>query len=270
MFYVNEPVINMKENPSNEAKIVSQAIFTENVTIQDQLKDWSFIQTADHYTGWILSKSLVYRIEPYQTNAHIARLNAHLYPIKDIEYGCIERFPYGLPYHSKLQVLDITDNRWVKIRLPDGFECFIQKGDLSFEHHKLQKNELVEFSHQFLNLPYIWGGRSSFGYDCSGFVQMLYCQMGINLPRDSKQQVLDSRFQSSEIEDLEPGDLIFFGKAINDIRHVGMYIGKGTFIHATSRENQPWIRISSLTDLEWSGRENVYYPYRSARQLISR
>ncbi|MCP5492677.1 MAG: C40 family peptidase [Chlamydiales bacterium] len=97
---------------------------------------------------------------------------------------------------------------------------------------------MPQFSQKFLGLLYIWGGRSSFGYDCSGFVQMLYSQIGIKLQRDAKQQILDSRLQSIKIDELKLGDLIFFGKSDQRIMHVGMYIGNEQFIHATARENK--------------------------------
>jgi len=193
-----------------------------------------------------------------------SRLVAFLYGIKDTERGPVKRLPYG----SRLQVLDATDLRWLKIALPDGCECFVQRGDVAAESQVTKKRDLVQFSQKFLELPYAWGGRSSFGYDCSGFVQMLYAQIGINLQRDSRQQILDRRFQAIALNQLEPGDLIFFGKSEQKIMHVGMYIGEGRFIQSTVRENKPWIRISLLSDLEWSGSAEATYPYRAARQLI--
>ncbi|MDP1880577.1 MAG: SH3 domain-containing C40 family peptidase, partial [Parachlamydiaceae bacterium] len=180
------------------------------------------------------------------------------------EFGPIKTLPYG----SKLEALDSTDLRWIKVSLPDGTEGYIQKGDVTPEQEILYKNDLVLFSQKFLGLPYTWGGRSSFGFDCSGFVQMLYSQIGINLLRDARQQVLDSRFCTICMDDHEPGDLIFFGRSEQQILHVGMYIGDGQFIHATSKECKPWIRISHLSDFEWSGNHEASYPFRIFRQLF--
>lgn len=265
-FYINEPVVNMRENPSNESKIVSQAIFSEEIIVKETTSDWSLINTPDGYTGWVLSNSFVNLSKPYDTSLKTSRLKTHIYGINDTEYGPIKSLPYG----SKLKVLDSTDPRWLKIILLDGCQCYVQKGDVSSEFKRLHKNELSQFSQKFLDLPYTWGGRSSFGYDCSGFVQMLYHQIGIHLERDAKQQILDNRFQTIEIKDLEPGDLIFFGKSDQKITHVGMSIGDNQFIHATVQENKPWIRISSLLDLEWRGNESPSLPYRMARQLINK
>jgi cell wall-associated NlpC family hydrolase len=195
-----------------------------------------------------------------------SRLTAHVFGIKDTEHGPIKTLPYG----SKLQVLDATDARWLRISMPDGKEGFIQKGDVVAEPQLSKKEDLVQFSQKFLGLPYTFGGRSSFGYDCSGFVQMLYSQIGINLQRDARQQILDKRFRTISLNDLEPGDILFFGKTEHKIAHEGMYIGEGRFIQSGVRNNTPWIRVSLLSDLEWSGSSEAFYPYREARQLIAR
>ena len=81
---------------------------------------------------------------------------------------------------------------------------------------------------------------------------MLYSQMGICLQRDSGLQAKDPRFIKISKEALEEGDLLFLGESCEKIRHVGMYLGKGKFIHATARVDQPWIRINELTDPAWS------------------
>lgn len=264
LIYVNEPVVDMRESPSNESKVVSQALFSEQVTLEKEEGDWSSIFTPDGYSGWIPSETLAKRSTPYDATLQISRLAAHLYGVMDTEWGAIKTLPYG----TKLHPLDITDPRWIKIALPDDEVAYIQRGDVALEPKPTTKDDLVEFSKKFLGLPFTWGGRSSFGYDSSGFVQMLYSQIGIDFQRDSYQQILDPRFQTILLEDLEPGDLVFFGKSQQIINRVGMYIGQGQFIHATVRENMPWIRISNLTDFEWSGHPETNSPYRTGRQLM--
>lgn len=243
--------------------MVSQTIFSEKIQIEKEVEGWSYITSSDGYSGWVQTNSFVKLNEPYDMSVIVSRLAAHIYAEPDIDYGPIKTLPYG----SKLQALNENDARWIKISLPDGEECYIQKGDVAPEQKLINKSDLVAFSQRFLGLPYTWGGRSSFGFDCSGFVQMLYSKIGIHLQRDSKQQVIDPRFYTISLSDLEPGDLLFFGKSDKSVFHVGLFLGEGRFIHATARENQPWIRISNLADFEWSGHPHAYYPYRLARQM---
>lgn len=264
LFYVNEPVVEMRASPSLESKVVSQTILSENVSVETQIDEWAYIITPDQYSGWVLAKSLVPLNKPYKASLKVSRLAAHVYAVKDIKFGPIKTLPFG----SKLRLLETSDSRWIKVALPDGKECYIQKGDVCPEKMTFAKQDLIPFSQKFIGLPYTWGGRSSFGYNCSGFVQMLYNQIGVNLPRDSKQQILDPRFKTVPIELAEPGDLVFFGKAKNKIAHVGLYLGNGKFIHSTTRELQPWIRISSLSQFCWSGHKNAAYSYRIFRQLV--
>jgi len=264
-YYVCVPVTIMMKEPSHVAEVVSEALFAEPVIIREKQDHWVKIVTGDEYVGWMLLKDLIGRGEVYETDVKVSRLRAHIYGVPDTVYKPIMTLPYG----SGLKVLEATDPRWLKVALLDDQECYIQRGDVTAEPAVLDKQQLLEFSKRFLDLPYTWGGRSSFGYDCSGFVQMLYGRMGMHLQRDAKQQVRDPRFREIPLDALQPCDLVFFGFKESEIRHVGMSLGDGLFIHATARENMPWIRISKLSDVEWSGALEVYYPYRTARQLIA-
>ncbi|MDF2578068.1 MAG: Nlp/P60 [Chlamydiales bacterium] len=278
--YINVPVATMYEQPNANSKYVSQAIYAEDVSIVERQGDWSKIKTNnDNYEGWTQIRNLIQLSDEYPTgeSARISSTKAHIYDIKDTEYGPSKDLP-SLPFESRLLVTDnfgASQGRWLKVRLLNGKEAYVQRGDLNFEPKKqLDKTELVEFSKKFLGLPYTWGGRSSFGYDCSGFVQMLYRQLGITLPRDSKDQVNWEGFKEVPLEQAHPGDLIFFGSAPDKITHVTMYIGNGEIINATVREN-PQIHISKLADFDWtgSGKPNPKegwpsaYAYRTVRTL---
>ncbi len=256
---IHLPYINMREAPTEKSKVASQALFGEKVKLLKTSGQWAHIETPDGYTGWIEEGSFVQREAPYSPDLQITRLKAHLYGEKDTEFGPLISLPYG----AKLELLDPSDPRWVKVLLPDGGEAFVQKGDLEPEPF-----ELVSFSKKFLGIPYTWGGRSSFGYDCSGYVQMLYNQLGILLPRDARLQIADRRGKAVVLNQLVLGDLIFWGKSEGDIRHVGMFLGAGEFIHTSTRENRPYVRISQLTDFEWSGDQNAHYPFRAARRFF--
>lgn len=238
--------------PDIHSEVVSQALFAERVEVIERSGNWALIATPDGYRGWTESGAIVERKERYCGNHKISRLMAHIYPKCDIKYGPLITLPYGAEI-----VAEEVDVRWLKVLLPDGREGFIQRGDVADE-----KLDLVSLSKKFLGLPYTWGGRSSFGFDCSGFVQMLYGKLGILLPRDARDQILDLRLKPIEIEEARVGDLIFFGESEGKIIHVGMAIGGGEFIHSSVRENMPYLRISQLTDPEWSK------DFRAARRTI--
>ncbi|MGR3951635.1 MAG: C40 family peptidase [Chlamydia sp.] len=224
----------------------------------------------DRYIGWVRKENIYERNDPFPSapTLSIARLAAHVYDREDTRYGAILTLPFG----SVLEYLDEEapnkrDERWIAVRLVDRTRGYIQRGDVTFNSTPISLDEMILLGQKFLHLPYTWGGRSSFGYDRSGFVQMLYRQMGIFIPRNSKTQMGCDIFQSVDIQKLRPGDLLFFGLSENDIRHVGMYIGDNQFIHSSPSELKPFIHISSLSDSEWDGKPERHFAYRAARSL---
>jgi hypothetical protein len=258
--YVSVPVVDMRQEATNESKVASQALFGEQIQTGQTQGEWISIMTPDGYSGWVKPGCFTTLPKSYPKKIEVSRLSSHVYSVADTEYGPILTLPFG----SKLEILDDSDSRWIQIRLIDGRVAFIQKGDVLEEPFP----DIGTFSKRFIGLPYTWGGRSSFGYDCSGFVQMLYHRLGIQLPRDSAQQFRDPRCKPIDIEKLNLGDLIFFGKSEEKIGHVGMCLEGKTFIHTSSRENKPYLRISHLSDREWSGHKEASYPFRAARKAF--
>lgn len=270
-YYIIGPVADMRAEPSCHSEVVSQALFSEEVEVVDTFEDWSKIVTkVDGYSGWVSKHFLTKRTTPFPDRQQgqivvVDRLAAHLYRVPDTIYGPL----CTLPFESRLELREppsSPDSRWLKVALPDGTEGFIQRGDVSFSQRSYSFHDICTFSQRFLGLPYTWGGRSSFGYDCSGFVQMLYRLMGYALPRDAKDQILWKSFSEVPLKDLKPGDLIFFGYSPDKIRHVGLHFENGRFIHAVaSAENAPYIRYSHINDPAWNG--SGLYPYSTARRL---
>ena len=184
--------------------------------------------------------------------ARVAVLFANLYRETDIT----KHQPLlTLPFESRLEVVaepDTDARRWIEVRLPDDRSAWIQRGDVSFDSKELTIPETVAFAKRFLGLPYLWGGVSSFGYDCSGFMQMLGRERGVSMPRDAQPQADWAGVIPVAKEDLKPGDLLYFGRSDKKITHTGMYIGNGEFIHATAYM-KPVVQISRLSDPHWTG-----------------
>lgn len=269
--YIAAPVATMRSEPNNESEIASQAIFSEEVTLGETQNDWVYVETPlDHYHGWVKRDAICGRqnqfgLDSSKVYAKVNRLKAHVYSVTDTIYGPV----MSLPYESKVELIDAEspNSRWVHVQLCNGQKAYIQRGDLDFDMRILNIDEMCQLSTKFLGLPYTWGGRSSFGYDCSGFVQMLYRQMGIRLPRDAKDQMKWDGFSSTTLDQLSPGDLLFFGASIDRITHVGLYLHNGEFIHADVHENAPYIRINRLSDALWN--ESDTFPFRTFRTLIN-
>ena len=111
--------------------------------------------------------------------------------------------------------------------------------------------DLVATARRFLGVPYLWGGMTVHGLDCSGFVSQVYRANGVVLPRDADLQFEDPTAAAVDRSALQPGDLVFFGKDAKHITHVGMSLGGARFINATTYQT-PTVREDTLDDPHWS------------------
>jgi len=250
---VLQPVANMYSRASVDADVVSQAIYGANVGVLEEKDGWAHIRTADAYTGWTPLSSLI-KAQPYAEGGNaveVESLFAHVYR----EASVTRHAPLlTIPFESKLEVAAEPqgESRWFQVRLPDDRAGWVQAGDVSRHPKKLTIPEMLEFSRRFLGLPYTWGGTSTFGYDCSGFSQMLQRRRGILMPRDAQPQAEWDGVKAVERrEELQPGDLLYFGSSPKKITHTGVYLGNGKFINATTHET-PMVRIDDLNDSNWT------------------
>jgi cell wall-associated NlpC family hydrolase len=140
----------------------------------------------------------------------------------------------------------------MEVRLPDGRLAWIQVGDVTTDLRPISLEASLELAKRFLGVTYTWGGTSSFGFDCSGYTQMIYRRRGILMPRDADDQAAWPGLVPVEHRTkLQPGDLLFFGKDLEHITHTGMSLGGDAFIHDTPKD-RPGVQISSLSDPAWS------------------
>lgn len=257
VWVVKLPVANMYSRASEDASVVSQAIYGTRVALLERTAGWMRVRTPDDYTGWMPEGSLHGRARgPYADSgrvAMVANLFANLYREPDLT----RRRPLlTLPFETRLEVSEEPEaegRRWIRVRLVDDAEAWIQRGDVTFSDRPLSVGETIALARRFLGLPYLWGGVSTFGFDCSGFTQMLGRRRGLRLPRDSAPQ---SQWEGSapvDPRDLQPGDLVYFGESGGRVTHTGMYIGDGEFIHATAHL-RPVVQISRLDDPHWAER----------------
>ena len=252
---VNEPVANMYSRPTVDADVVSQSIYGSHVSYREQQAGWVKVQSFDKYTGWMeISRLKEADSKAYASTgktAWVSSLFAHLYR----EQNVTRHQPViTLPFESTLEVVaepEGNGKRWLQVRLVDDRNVWVQRGDLSFTPNQLNVDQVIELSKRFLGLPYTWGGTSSFGYDCSGFTQMLCRRQGVMLPRDAGPQAEWDGVKAVERGALQAGDLLYFGAQAKKITHTGLYIGDGQFIHAAV-SGRPVVQISRLDDQPWT------------------
>jgi len=249
---VVKPVANMYAQPNDESEVVSQAIYGTSVAIVEERSGWLRVRTADNYLGWLPAAD-ARRDKHYASSGRIAQVDslfAHIYREPNVTK---QRPLITVPFETRLEVVAEPDDnpRWLQVRLPDDRAGWLQTGDVVFDAQPLSIDAAVELSRRFVGLPYTWGGTSSFGYDCSGFTQMLCRRRGIRMPRDADQQAAWQGVTPVKRDELQPGDLLFFGSDPDHIRHTGMYIGDGKFINATTW-GHPVVQICELADPHWT------------------
>ncbi len=250
---VLKPVANMYSGPSEAADVVSQAIYGTNISVLEEKDGWAKIRTPDEYTGWMPASSFRRAEAPYASKGMVGQVEtlfANLYQEPDVTK---HQPVLTVPYETRLELVSAPagGERWLQARLVDGRGAWVQRGDLVFDPRPASVAELIEFSKRFLGLPYLWGGTSTFGYDCSGFTQMLCRRRGVLLPRDAAPQARWSGAVPVDRNDLQPGDLLYFGSSEKKITHTGMYLGGGQFINATTHE-RPVVQIDQITDSYWT------------------
>jgi len=218
---------------------------------------WTNVRTPDDYTGWMLVSSLR-RYGPddhaYASAGTVAQVEnpfANVYS----EPNVTKHQPVlTLPFAARLEVISEPENnggRWLEVWLADGRTAWIQRGDVSLNPRPLSIEQTIDLAKRFLGFTYLWGGTSSFGFDCSGFTQMLVGRRGIVMPRDADLQAAWAGVVPVKRSKLQAGDLLFFGESSQKITHTGMYIGHGQFIHDSTHEH-PGVQIGRLADQPWT------------------
>ena len=252
---VAKPVVNMFRNATDASDVVSQALYGTGVQTFESAQGWFHIHTADGYAGWVQAADLKMlngsAYAPRGNAVRVTAISANVYREPDVTAHA----PLlQLPWESRLEPAPApkkNTERWLEVRLVDGQMGWVQRGDISDDFTPVSMADMLELAHRFIGTTYTWGGVSSFGFDCSGFTQMLERQRGFEMPRDADVQASWSGVIAVERKDLQPGDLLYFGSSPSKITHTGMYLGNGEFIHDTTH-GHPGVQISRLDDMPWT------------------
>ncbi|HET8646901.1 MAG TPA: C40 family peptidase [Vicinamibacteria bacterium] len=257
---VTRPVENMYSGPDDTRDVVSQALLGQVVEVMEEKGGYLDVQTPDRYRGWIPAAAVrVYadaaepRYASRGTVFEVTNLMANVYRNPDVTTA---RPRAQAPLGTRLEVVEgpRPDSSWITVRLPAGETGHVQGGDgrvvdAAAPRKRGGEADLVATARRFTGVPYLWGGMSPLGVDCSGLVSQVYAVNGVILPRDAHLQFDDPSAVPVERAQLRPGDLVFFGRT--KITHVGMYVGEGRFINATTHET-PIVQEDSLDDPHWA------------------
>jgi hypothetical protein len=214
----------IRKEPSEASEIVSQLLFGEPIEVQEFGRPWVKIQSyLDGYEGYIDGKHIL----PLTPKELKKWSDSKIYLATPFTYL---QTPWGKQLISKGSL--VGDSAQFKI------------GDFDFELHASPlpaSNDLWGNALDYLNTPYLWGGKSIFGIDCSGFTQAIFRLQGINLPRDAYEQ--EELGESIDFEEAKLGDLAFFKNKDGKVIHVGIIGENNQIIHASGR-----VRIDELKE----------------------
>ena len=228
-FVINVSVMNLYRKPAFQSEVVTQGLLGESCIIVDQSDNWTKIKQWDGYEGWAHNFYGIIQDEAYTTThsffGHSGEIvNAEGHGIRTIHFG------------GKVNA-EFNGNNY-SVTLPDGIEGVIES-NLSTNALSSTRKSIVDLAQSFLGTPYLWGGKSSLGFDCSGFVQSVFKAHDIKLPRDSYLQA-DRFVNEIKLNEAHPGDLLFFAEK-NEISHLAISLGGKDLINSRG-----WVRNESL------------------------
>ncbi len=249
---VSLSVINLRKEPDHTSELVSQSLLGTPVHILKNMDSWFLIQTPDKYIAWTENSSLTplnnAEMDRWKNSERVIyiRNSGWIHKNASDESGVIGDLVAGCIMEK------IGESRtYVKVELPDGRQGFVSVKEVvdfnEFRNHVQTNGEkVIKTARSMLGIPYLWGGSSTKGADCSGFVQTVYFLNGIILQRDASLQALHGIPVeiSKDFKKLQEGDLLFFGTkegSKQHITHVAIYMGDNEYINSSGR-----VMINSL------------------------
>jgi SH3-like domain-containing protein len=262
-------VVAMRAQPRHAAEMVSQALMGHPVKVVERGDDWSRVETADGYLGYIINHSLAFK-----SDAEMAQWRASRRVVATSPYEFHLTDSVGVPVSDVVAGCILTCRDDSTLVLPDGRTASFTEGFSDFDawaNADFDAARLPQCAAQYMGVPYLWGGLSSKGMDCSGLVRMAYLAQGRLLPRDAWQQALEGA-EVTSTDSLRVGDLLFFGnKSTGRITHVAIFAdpADGSYVHSSqmvrrnsiSRQSALYLPFNLLTMRRVSGTRIAEHPW---------
>lgn len=235
----------LRARPDYESGLESQNLMGTVLEVTGSERYWLKVNTPNYGGVWV-NELAVARMTEDQKEAYMAEPKW----ICTSEYSHINKYPCeGSERISDFILADIirqggeTSGDWISVLTASGREGWVRRSDVApldewSQSRVASEGELLRVAKSFIGTPYLWGGATVKGFDCSGFVGMVYLLCGIVLPRNAREQVRCGEGVPYDFSQMRPGDLLFFGRKsssgeILSVGHVAMYIGDGRIIHSS-------------------------------------
>lgn len=222
---VSTNVADMREDPESAARRSSQLLFYEEVDLFEKRQGWCFVAGTDGYSGWVRDDYL----SEFDLSGEKVVVTEPVVEVRDYNGDLAGRLSFGTNLRGSFS------GGYLAFEVPSGETWRIREAHVK-RPEEIAEVDLISLSKRFIGIPYLWGGTSAFGFDCSGFVQRLFRHCGISLPRNTDGQKkrgkkLPLDVLGEDFSPLLPVDLLFFEG------HVGMYLGGGEMIHSSRAQN---------------------------------
>ena len=271
-------VANLRSRPAHSSELVTQATLGTPVKVYKKDDNWYYVQTPDGYLAWVDSGGVTpisgQELQKWRSNEKIIYLEpfgfSYSKPNKDSEV--VTDLVAG-------SILELTGekNGFYEVLYPNQKKAFVEKS--AAQPYKEWVNaldpsgeKLTETAKKLMGVPYLWGGTSPKGVDCSGYTKTIFFLNGMVLPRDASQQIAagEEVDTTRNFENLQPGDLLYFGRKATDttsekIIHVGMWIGDDQFIHSMGE-----VRISTFDTTSADFDEYNYNRYLRTKRVLGK
>ncbi|MGV8135100.1 MAG: NlpC/P60 family protein [Mangrovibacterium sp.] len=238
---------NIRVAPDHAAEMATQLLLGTPVKILQRVEGWYRVQSPDKYIGWCDERVLAPLTQAdlavwKQSDRYIYRRNnGFAFSEAESRSSVVSDLVLG-----DLFAVSGEEKGFLRMQFPDGRTGFVQKNECQLYSEWIVEepkvDQAIETAKMLTGSPYLWGGTSTKGVDCSGLIKTAYFSEGVILARDASQQARYGEILSvTDSLNFQPGDLLFFGKSKERISHVAMYIGNGKYIHSSGL-----VRINSL------------------------